>query len=171
MYAHPGKQLLFMGAEVAQDREWSEERSVDWHLDEAEWHHGVGVLLEELGRLNASEPALWSGDFTHEGFRWIDANDADQSCISFLRLPVGVEGRPVACLANLTPVPRYGYRVGLPEGGEWEVLVNTDATVFAGSGTDVGPVLTTEAKEWHGLPHSTVLTLPPLGVVYLAPRP
>jgi 1,4-alpha-glucan branching enzyme len=169
MYAHPGKQLLFMGSEVAQDREWSEERSVDWHLDDAEWHHGVSVLLEELGRLNASEPALWSGDFTHEGFRWIDANDADQSCISFLRLPVGEEGRPVACLANLTPVPRYGYRVGLPEGGEWEVLLNTDATVFAGSGTDVGPVLTTEAKEWHGLPHSTVLTLPPLGIVYLAP--
>jgi 1,4-alpha-glucan branching enzyme len=172
MYAHPGKQLLFMGSEVAQDREWSEARSVDWHLDEAEWHHGIGVLLRELGRVNAAEPALWSGDFSGEGFRWIDANDADQSCISFLRLPVGdVGGRPVACLANLTPVPRYGYRVGLPEGGEWEVLVNTDATVFAGSGTDVGPVLTTEAKEWHGLPHSTVLTLPPLGVVYLAPRP
>jgi 1,4-alpha-glucan branching enzyme len=170
MYAHPGKQLLFMGSEVAQDREWSEARSVDWHLDDSEWHHGVGVLLQELGRINAAEPALWSGDFTHEGFRWIDANDADQSCISFLRLPVGEPGRPVACLANMTPIPRYGYRVGLPEGGEWEVLLNTDAAAFAGSGTEVGPLVHADDTEWHGLPHSAVLTLPPLGIVYLAPK-
>jgi len=159
-----------MGAEVAEDREWSEARSVDWHLEESEWHRGVGVLLRDLNRVNASEPALWSGDFTHEGFRWIDANDADQSCYSFLRVdPAGV-GRPVACLANLTPVPRYGYRVGLPEGGEWEVLVNTDAGVYAGSGIEVGPVLTADTTEWHAQPHSTVLTLPPLAVVWLAPR-
>jgi 1,4-alpha-glucan branching enzyme len=170
MWAHPGKQLLFMGAEVAQDREWSEGRSVDWHLADAEWHRGVGVLIAELNRVNAAEPGLWSGDFVPEGFRWIDANDADQSCYSFLRLPVG-EGRPVACLANFTPVPRYGYRVGLPSAGEWEVLLNSDATVFAGSGVEVGPVLSTEVREWHGLPHSAVLTLPPLAVVWLAPRP
>ncbi len=75
----------------------------------------------------------------------------------------------MVCLANLTPVSRYGYRVGLPAGGSWEVLLNTDATVFAGSGTDVGPVLETEALSWHGEDHSVVLTLPPLGVVWLAP--
>jgi 1,4-alpha-glucan branching enzyme len=170
MWAHPGKQLLFMGAEVAQDREWSEARSVDWHLGEGDWHGGVTRLVAELNRVNAAEPALWSGDFVPEGFRWIDANDADQSCFSFLRLPVGRPGRPVACIANLTPVPRYGYRVGLPSGGEWEVLLNTDATVFAGSGIEAGPVVTADATEWHGLPHSAVLTVPPLAVLWLAPR-
>jgi 1,4-alpha-glucan branching enzyme len=157
-----------MGAEVAQDREWSEARSVDWHLGEADWHRGVGELIRALNRVQQDEPALWKDDFTPAGFHWIDANDADQSCYSFLRTADGA--RPVACVANLTPVPRYGYRIGLPSGGEWEVLLNTDATEFAGSGSDVGPVLHTQETQWHGQPHSAVLTLPPLGVVWLAPR-
>ena len=168
MWAHPGKQLVFMGAEVAQDREWSEARSVDWHLDEADWHRGVGELIRALNRVQQAEPALWKDDFTPAGFHWIDANDADQSCYSFLRTAEGA--RPVACVANLTPVPRYGYRVGLPSGGEWEVLLDTDATEFAGSGSEVGQVLHTQETQWHGQPHSAVLTLPPLGVVWLAPR-
>jgi len=170
MWAHPGRQLLFMGCEVAADREWSESRSVDWHLLDAEWHRGVYELVGALNRIQQAEPALWTGDFSPEGFRWIDANDADQSCYSFLRVPVGVDARPVACVANLTPVPRHGYRLGLPSAGDWEVLLNTDATEFAGSGTVVGPVLTTEDRAWHGQPQSTVLTLPPLGIVWLAPR-
>ncbi len=171
MWGHPGKQLLFMGCELAQGREWAHERSLDWHLLDDPGHAGVQALVRDLNRLHRTEPALWSGDFDQRGFRWIDANDADQSCYSFLRTPVGdgVGGRPVACLANLTPVPRYGYRVGLPHGGAWEVLLNTDATCFAGSGTDVGPVLEAEARPWHGEDHSVVLTLPPLGIVWLAP--
>ncbi len=171
MWGHPGKQLLFMGCELAQGREWAHEHSLDWHLLDDPGHAGVQALVRELNRLHRSEPALWSGDFDPAGFRWIDANDADQSCYSFLRRPVGegVGGRPVLCLANLTPVPRYGYRVGLPQDGPWEVLLNTDATCFAGSGTDVGPVLEAEARSWHGEDHSVVLTLPPLGVVWLAP--
>ncbi|MGE3835009.1 MAG: 1,4-alpha-glucan branching protein GlgB [Acidimicrobiia bacterium] len=180
MWAHPGRQLLFMGAEVAEDREWSESRSVGWHLLDAEWHRGVRDLVAALNRLQEAEPALWTGDFTPEGFRWIDADDADQSCLSFLRMAAGPEGRaagtegrgarPVACVANFTPVPRHGYRVGLPSGGPWEVLLNTDAADFAGSGTDVGPVIEAEDRPWHGFEHSGVLTLPPLGVVWLAPR-
>ncbi len=170
MWGHPGKQLLFMGCELAQGREWAHDRSLDWHLLEDPGHAGVQALVRELNRLHRSEPALWTGDFDPAGFRWIDANDAEQSCYSFLRVPVGdVGGRPVSCLANLTPVPRFGYRVGLPLGGPWEVLLNTDATCFAGSGTDVGPVLEAEARPWHGEDHSVVLTLPPLGVVWLAP--
>ncbi|MBW3611794.1 MAG: 1,4-alpha-glucan branching protein GlgB [Actinobacteria bacterium] len=170
MWGHPGKQLLFMGCELAQGREWAHDRSLDWHLLEDPGHAGVQALVRELNRLHRSEPALWSGDFDPAGFRWIDANDAEQSCYSFLRVPVGdVGGRPVSCLANLTPVPRFGYRVGLPLAGSWEVLLNTDATCFAGSGTDVGPVLEAEARPWHGEDHSVVLTLPPLGVVWLAP--
>ncbi|MGI9118561.1 MAG: 1,4-alpha-glucan branching protein GlgB [Acidimicrobiales bacterium] len=171
MWAHPGKQLLFMGCELAQGREWGHERSLDWHLLDDPGHAGVQALVADLNRLHRSEPALWSGDFEAAGFRWIDANDADQSCYSFLRLPVGddVGGRPVACLANFTPVPRYGYRVGLPSGGRWEVLLNTDADCFNGSGVEVGPVLEAEALSWHGEDHSVVLTLPPLGVIWLAP--
>ncbi|MDP9020120.1 MAG: 1,4-alpha-glucan branching protein GlgB [Actinomycetota bacterium] len=172
MWAHPGKQLLFMGGELAQAQEWSSERSLDWHLLDDPGHAGVQVLVRDLNRLHRDEPALWTGDFDPAGFRWIDANDADQSCYSFLRLPVGEpegSGRPLACLANFTPVPRYGYRVGLPSGGTWEVVLNTDATCFGGSGTEVGPVLAAEDRPWHGLDHSLVLTLPPLGVVWLAP--
>jgi 1,4-alpha-glucan branching enzyme len=169
MWAHPGKQLLFMGAEIAADREWSEATSLPWHLLDSPEHGAFCSVLRELNALQAREPALWSGDFTPDGFRWIDANDADQSCYSFLRTPVGESGRVVACVANLTPVPRYGYRMGVPESGRWEVLFNSDAADFGGSGIDVGPVLETESREWHGLPHSAVLTLPPLGVVYLAP--
>jgi 1,4-alpha-glucan branching enzyme len=171
MWAHPGRKLLFMGGEVAQDREWAEDRSVDWHLLDSPWHAGVQALVRSLNHLVAAEPALWSGDFTAEGFQWIDANDADQSCFSFLRVPVGdVGGRPVACMANLTPVPRHGYRIGLPSGGDWEVLLNTDATVFAGAGTEVGPVVPSDDLPWHGQPHSAVVTLPPLGILWLAPR-
>ncbi|HWH34636.1 MAG TPA: 1,4-alpha-glucan branching protein GlgB [Acidimicrobiales bacterium] len=171
MWAHPGKQLLFMGSEFAQEREWAHDRSLDWHLLDSAGPAGVQALVRDLNRLHQHEPGLWSGDFDPAGFRWIDANDADQSCYSFLRLPVGegAGGRQVACLANLTPVPRYGYRVGLPQGGRWEVLLNTDATCFGGSGTDVGPVLEAEARPWHGEEHSAVLTLPPLGIVWLAP--
>jgi 1,4-alpha-glucan branching enzyme len=172
MWAHPGRKLLFMGSEVAEDREWSESRSVSWHLLEAEWHRGVRDLVVALNQLQAAEPALWTGDFTPDGFRWIDTDDTDQSCLSFLRLGVGPDGagaRPVACVANFTPVPRHGYRVGLPTGGTWEVILNTDAADFAGSGTDVGPRLEAEARPWHGFGHSAVLTLPPLGVVWLAP--
>ncbi|HYD08629.1 MAG TPA: alpha amylase C-terminal domain-containing protein, partial [Acidimicrobiales bacterium] len=160
---------VFMGAEIAAEREWSESRSLDWHLTESDDHSSFQRLLRDLNHMHVAEPALWSGDFTHEGFRWIDANDADQSCYSFMRSAVGVDGRPVVCVANLTPVPRYGYRMGLPTGGAWEVLLNTDASCFGGSGTDVGPVLEAEDREWHGLSHSAVFTLPPLGVVWLAP--
>ena len=175
MFAHPGKQLLFMGAELAQEREWSEARSLDWHLLDDPGHAGIRDLLRDLNRLHADEPALWSGDFVPAGFRWVDANDADQSCYSFLRLPATADGspapgRPVQALANLTPVPRYGYRVGLPTGGTWRVLLNSDAPVYGGSGVDVGPTIEAEEREWHGLAHSAVLTIPPLGVVWLAPE-
>ena len=175
MWAHPGKQLVFMGAEIAQEREWSESRSLDWHLLDDPGHAGISELVRDLNHLNTAEQALWTGDFTPEGFRWIDANDADQSCYSFLRVAVDEDGkedeaaRPVLTVANLTPIPRYGYRVGLPAGGRWEVVLNSDATAYGGSGIDVGPTLDAEDLEWHGLDHSAVVTLPPLGVVWLAP--
>jgi 1,4-alpha-glucan branching enzyme len=173
MWAHPGRPLVFMGGELAQEREWASERELDWFLLDDPGHAGVQALVRSLNRVWTSEAALWSGDFDPAGFRWIDADDADQSCFSFLRLGVGEQAsaRPVACLANLTPVPRYGYRVGLPSAGAWEVLLDSDAEGFGGSGAVAGaPLVRAESEPWHGQPASAALTLPPLGVLWLAPR-
>jgi 1,4-alpha-glucan branching enzyme len=168
MWAHPGKQLVFMGGELAQEREWSEERSVDWHLLDDGLHGGVQALLRALNTVEAAEPALWAADFTPDGFQWIDANDSDQSVYSFLRFDPKGSGRPVACVANLTPVPRHGYRLGLPSAGRWAVVLNTDAREFGGSGAG-NTELWTDDVAWHGHPQSVAMTLPPLGIVYLAP--
>jgi 1,4-alpha-glucan branching enzyme len=168
MWAHPGKQLLFMGGELAQEREWSEERSLDWHLLDDDLHRGVQRLLRDLNGVEAREPALWTADFTPDGFHWIDANDSDQSVYSFLRFDPKGDGRPVACVANLTPVPRHGYRLGLPIAGRWAVVLNTDAHEFGGTGVG-NTELWTDEVAWHGHPQSVLMTLPPLGIVYLAP--
>jgi 1,4-alpha-glucan branching enzyme len=167
MWAHPGKQLLFMGSEFGQEREWSEATSLDWHLVEDPGHAGVQSLIAALNAVQAREPALYARDNVPEGFGWIDASDEASSVLSFARFGPP-DARPVVCVANFTPVPRHGYRVGLPDGGMWEVLLNTDDALFGGSG--VGPALVdTEAVDWHGRPWSGVLTLPPLGVLLLAP--
>jgi 1,4-alpha-glucan branching enzyme len=166
MWAHPGKDLLFMGAELAQEREWSHERSLDWHLLESPENRGVQDLLRELNRVAAAQPALWSLDTSPDGFRWIDADDADNSVFAFLRL--GADGEQLVCVANLTPVPRHGYRVGLPQPGSWEDLLNTDEARWGGSGL-TQPKVDAEDTAWQGQPHSAVLTLPPLAVRWLVP--
>jgi 1,4-alpha-glucan branching enzyme len=169
MWAHPGKQLLFMGAELAQEREWSHDRSLDWHLLDDTGHHGVQDLVRELNRLAAAHPALWSRDTSPEGFTWIGADDTDNSVFAFLRTGTGTDDQ-VVCVANLTPVPRHGYRLGLPRSGPWTDLLNTDEARWGGSG-----VLQTgcqaEPTPWQGQPHSAVLTLPPLAVRWLTPTP
>ena len=113
MWAHPGRPLLFMGGEIGQNDEWRHDRSVDWHLLDYPEHAGVQAMVRALNTVYRREPALWEQDFDWTGFRWIDPNDADNSVLSFLRFPVS-GGRTVACVANLTPVLRHGYRVGLP---------------------------------------------------------
>jgi 1,4-alpha-glucan branching enzyme len=168
MWAHPGKQLLFMGGEFAQEQEWSEIRSLDWHLLDDPMHKGVQTLMRSLNAVEAAEPAMYAADFTPDGFRWIDANDSDQSVYSFLRFDPHGGGRPIACVANLTPVPRHGYRLGLPIAGRWTEVLNTDASEFGGGGVGSGEVWT-DGVAWHGHPQSVALTLPPLGVVWLAP--
>ncbi len=155
-----------MGGELAQEREWSHERSLDWHLLEDPSHAGVQTLVRQLNETYGAEPALWEQDAEPAGFRWIDANDADQSVFSFLRF--STSGRALACVANLTPVPRLGYRIGLPAGGQWRVALNTDAEHFGGSGTGATGEIVAEESPWHGLGHSLLLDLPPLGVVWLA---
>jgi 1,4-alpha-glucan branching enzyme len=171
MWAHPGKQLLFMGAELAPEKEWDYQQELDWWiLDEWESHRGVRDLLRQLNLAYADLPALWDCDVSPAGFQWVDADDSDQSVISFLRLPAdGDVGRSVLCVANLTPVPRHGYRIGLPQCGRWSEVVNTDAADFGGSGAGNLGAVEAEERPWHGRPCSAELTLPPLGVLWLTP--
>jgi 1,4-alpha-glucan branching enzyme len=166
MWAHPGKQLLFMGGEVAQPWEWNHDASVAWELLEFAEHRGVQDLIRWLNRVYVAEPALYERDFEPEGFRWIDASDLDGNVLSFLRY--AADGRrSLACVANLAPVPRHGYRVGLPAEGRWEEVVNTDATEFGGSGVGNNGEVWAVDLPWHGLPFSAEVTLPPLAVVWL----
>jgi 1,4-alpha-glucan branching enzyme len=168
MWAHPGKQLLFMGGEVGQFDEWSHDRSVDWHLLQYPEHEGIQRLVRDLNLVYAQSHALFERDVTPEGFRWIDAGDADQNVISFLRYDA--HGHPgIACVANFSPVVHRDFRVGLPLAGRWRELINSDADVYGGGnvrnwdGTDAVP------ETWHGLPFSASLTLPPLAVLWLTP--
>jgi 1,4-alpha-glucan branching enzyme len=169
MWAHPGKKLLFMGGELAQEREWQHDESLDWHLLEQPGHSGVQVLVRDLNRLYREEPALYEVDFEPAGFMWLEPNDADANVLAFARLPAG-KGRPVVCVCNLSPVPREGYRLGLPRPGRWRELLNTDSTFYGGS--DVGNLGGIEASgpAWHGQPQSAELRVPPLAVVWLVPE-
>ncbi|MFL5921323.1 MAG: 1,4-alpha-glucan branching protein GlgB [Gaiellaceae bacterium] len=169
MWAHPGKKLLFMGGELAQSDEWNHARSLDWHLLEDAEHAGVQSLVRDLNRIYREEPALWELDFEPAGFRWLEPNDADANVLAFARLPGG-KGRPLVCVCNLSPVPREGYRLGLPRGGRWRELLNTDSTFYGGS--DVGNLggIAASGPAWHEQPQSAELRLPPLGVVWLVPE-
>jgi 1,4-alpha-glucan branching enzyme len=171
MWGHPGSQLLFMGAELAQRREWSHDSSLDWHLLEHAPHAGVRDLLRELNGIEAAYPALWRLDHRPEGFAWLEAIDADHSSYAFVRRGEGDDAQ-VVIAANLTPVPRHGWRLGVPE-GRWRVVLNTDDARWWGSGVAPleggGAADADPAVPWHGQPASLLLTLPPLSVVYLAP--
>jgi 1,4-alpha-glucan branching enzyme len=168
MWAHPGKKLLFMGGEIAQEREWDAEGSLDWHLLERPGHSGVQSLVRDLNAHYRSEPALWEVDFDPAGFRWLEANDGDNNVLAFLRLSRGDE-TPVVCVCNFSPIPRYGYRVGLPRAGSWTELLNTDSEYYGGSGVGNLGVVQAEKKPWHDQPFSAEVTLPPLGVVWFRP--
>jgi 1,4-alpha-glucan branching enzyme len=165
MWAHPGKQLLFMGQEFAQGAEWAESRSLDWWLLDDPGHRGVARLIHDLNVLYKATPALWSRDTTENGFHWIDANDAPGNVYSFLRF--GDDGSVIACIANFASVPHEGYRLGLPFAGRWDEVLNTDADLYFGSG--VGNFGGVEAGEqiWHGQPASTTVRVPPLGTIWL----
>jgi 1,4-alpha-glucan branching enzyme len=169
MWAHPGKKLLFMGGELAQEQEWSHDRSLDWHLLERADHDGVRTLVRELNRVYRAEAALWELDHEPAGFRWLEANDADRNVLAFARYPARKDGSPLVCVCNLSPEVRHGYRVGMPEAGSWREVLNTDSTHYGGS--DVGNLGTVVAEKvsWHDQPYSTELTLPPLAVLWLVP--
>jgi 1,4-alpha-glucan branching enzyme len=172
MWAHPGKQLLFMGQEFGQAREWSEERSLDWDLLGNPLHGGIKTLMGDLNRVYKDSPALYTRDNTPEGFSWIDANDAAGNVLSFLRHGVDADGNPtvLACIANFSGGPRDDYRVGLPFTGRWREVLNTDAEIYGGSGVGNFGVVEAEPVMWHGRPASAALRLPPSGVLWLAPE-
>jgi len=168
MWAHPGKKLLFMGGEFGQRREWTHEASLEWHVLQYPLHHGAQKWVSDLNRTYRENRVLHAKDFSPEGFRWVQRGDWEQSALSFLRL-AGDEAPPVLAVFNFTPVPRFNYRVGVPRGGYWRELLNSDAEVYGGSGlgncggTDALPMPYEEYS------HSLTLTLPPLAAVFLKP--
>ncbi len=166
-WAHPGKQLLFMGGEFAQESEWSESRSLDWWLQDNPDNSGVQRLIVDLNRVYRESPALWTLDVDPSGFSWIDANDAQGNVFSFIRR--GADGSIVVCVANFAGNPHEQYRLGLPIGGRWDEVVNTDSEIYAGSGVGNLGAVKAEERSWHGQPFSTVLRLPPMGVLWLRP--
>jgi 1,4-alpha-glucan branching enzyme len=200
MWAHPGKQLLFMGSEIGQGAEWSADRGVDWWVLGDEHHAGVQQLVTDLNRAYRENPALWALDYSPEGFGWIDANDAGGNVLSFLRFsgepvspasaaeaapggspdgeaPDGVDGPTeqaspgvLACIINFSGRPHLRYKVGLPRAGRWREIVNTDAFGYGGSGVGNLGSVEAAAEPYHGQPASAVMALPPLGALWLVPE-
>jgi 1,4-alpha-glucan branching enzyme len=168
MWAHPGKPLLFMGGELAQEREWDHDRPLDWHLLSETENAGVQSLVRDLNGRAVDHPALWELDIEPAGFTWLDADDAERNVGAFARHGRGPDD-VVVCVANLSAVARYGYAVGLPAGGPWEEVLNTDSASYGGSGLDTVGVFHAVDEPWHGQPWSTEITLPPLAVLWLAP--
>jgi 1,4-alpha-glucan branching enzyme len=162
---YPGKKLNFMGNEIAQGLEWRATSSLEWQLLDIQWHQGVQKLTGDLGKLYTGTPALHELDFSHEGFAWIDCHDADQSIISYLRR--SANGEYAVVLLNFTPVPRQGYRIGVPEPGYYRELLNSDAACYGGGNMGNGAGVASEALSWMGYPHSIVVTLPPLAGIIL----
>jgi 1,4-alpha-glucan branching enzyme len=214
MWAHPGKQLLFMGSEFGQISEWSADNGLDWWVLDFDVHQGVQRLSRDLNAIYRQTPALWELDSSADGFGWIDSNDALGNTLSFLRFgaPAGAgvavgagtaaagagaaavgagvaadtgvagdsdapadgtrrdESTVLACIANFSAVPHLEYRVGLPRAGRWREVLNTDAAVYGGSGVGNMGAIEAVAEPWHGEPASAIITVPPLGVLWLAPE-
>jgi 1,4-alpha-glucan branching enzyme len=166
MYAQPGKKLMFMGCEFGQVREWNHDASLEWHVLQYPVHGGLQNWVGKLNRLYRSEPALHVFDNDSAGFEWVDCNDHLTSTISLLRKGENPKDT-VLIVCNFTPIPRTGYRVGVPQGGYWRELLNSDATEYNGTGMGNLGGVQAEAIEAHGRPHSLQLTLPPLGALFL----
>jgi len=165
MWAHPGKKLLFMGCELGMDTEWNHDAQIPWHLLDDPSKAGVQMLLRDLNHLYLREPALHALDTEAGGFQWLVADDAQNSVFAFIRK--GGDGAPIAVLLNLTPQPLPSYRVGLPHGGTWREICNTDATAYGGSNVGNGGAVEAYGDGCHGQSHSANVSLPPLGAVLL----
>ena len=168
MYAHPGKKLLFMGGEFGQWNEWNHEWQVEWVLLDFDAHRQMQEYAKALNLLYATQPALYEVDFWWEGFQWIDFHDVDNSIVTFLRRAKNPDDF-VLVVSNFTPVPREGYRIGVPRGGFYKELLNSDSAYYGGSNMGNGWGVPSEPEPWQGQPHSIVVTVPPLAVVFLKP--
>ena len=169
MWTHPGKKLLFMGDEFGQRREWTHEDSLEWHVLEADNRHaGVQRWVADLNRLYRGEKSLHEKDFSVDGFRWVQRGDWEQSALSFLRL--APNSAPLLMVFNFTPVPRYNYRVGVPQGGRWREVLNSDADLYGGSGMGNQGGADAQPMPYEDLHHSLTLTLPPLAVLVFKPE-
>ena len=164
LHATPGKKLLFMGGEFGQGREWNHDSQIDWYLLQYGSHEGLRRWVADLNHAHRGEPALHALDFDPAGWEWIDANDSVNSTLSFLRKAPG--GDLIACAFNFTPVPRSDYQLGVPRGGFWQELLNSDAAEYGGTGWGNLGGVEARAEAWHGRPWSLTIGLPPLGAVF-----
>ncbi len=167
MWARPGKKLLFMGGEFGQESEWNHDHSLDWHLLEQREHRELQLLVRDLNRIYRAEPALWAADVEPAGFRWIDADDADDNVIAFIR-SVPSTNKKIICICNFSPVVRRNHRFGLPGPGYYPEIINTDSSAYGGGNVGNEGGVQTEPIPSHGFDHSALFTLPPLGVLWLA---
>jgi 1,4-alpha-glucan branching enzyme len=164
MWTHPGKKLLFMGGEFAQEREWNHDHSLDWHLLADPHHRGMQDLVRDLNRLYRGAPALHAMDCEAAGFEWVDGGDAAQSVLAYIRR--GKAGaRPVLVACNFTPIVRHGYRVGVPDGGRWTERLNTDGEAYGGSNVGNAGGADAVPRPHHGRPFSLEIKLPPLATL------
>jgi 1,4-alpha-glucan branching enzyme len=168
MFTYPGKKLLFMGNELAQENEWNHDSSVDWHLLEDEMHGGIRDVVRDLNRLYRGEPALHQRDCDAAGFEWIDCHDHENSIISYVRR--GAEADDfILVVLNFTPVVRESYRIGVPADATYEEVFNSDSGFYGGSDVGNGGAIAADPVAAHGRDYSLSLTLPPLGALVLKP--
>jgi 1,4-alpha-glucan branching enzyme len=169
MYAHPGKKLLFMGGEFGQRDEWKFDGELDWRLLEADQHGLLKKYVRDLNGIYTSERAFHEADSDHKAFEWIDFRDTEHCIISFIRHAREKDDYLVV-VCNFTPVPRYGYRIGVPEKCFYRELLNSDSKAYWGSNMGNQGGLNSEDKPWHGKPYSLNITIPPLAVLYFKPE-
>ncbi|HEY9649994.1 MAG TPA: alpha amylase C-terminal domain-containing protein [Coleofasciculaceae cyanobacterium] len=165
MYAQAAKKLLFMGGEFGQWSEWNHDSSLEWHLLEFPMHTGLQRWVADLNRTYRNEPALHQFDCDPTGFEWVDCNDSENSTISLLRKGYA-SNEMVLVVCNFTPIPRFNYRVGVPAGGYWQELLNSDAQDYGGSGLGNMGGVNAEESSCHGRPYSLTITLPPLAIAF-----
>jgi 1,4-alpha-glucan branching enzyme len=168
MYTHPGKKLLFMGSEIGMTAEWNSETDVQWWLLQFDIHRKLQTFCAALNEVYKSQPALYEVDFHYTGFEWIDFHDSENSMVSFIRYPRHRQDF-VVVVCNFTPTPHTGYRIGVPEAGEYVEIFNSDAEMFGGSNMGNGGRVMAESTPSHGRPASLSLVIPPLGVLILKP--
>jgi 1,4-alpha-glucan branching enzyme len=168
MWGHPGKKMLFMGAEIGQWWEWNHDESLQWHLLEHAPHRGLQQYIADLNHLYQLEPALYQVDFDWQGFQWIDLHDSDHSTLTYIRYAQDKQDL-IICACNFTPVPREQYRMGVPRGGLYKELLNSDSEIYGGSNKGNGGSVQADPIPWHNQPFSLLITLPPLSVIFFKP--